>query len=155
MRLKIYLAYNLIYRNKCEKKLRFKKKLRSKIKEFREEKGLTQTELAERIGVSRQTIYSLEKGDYNPSLTLSLKIAEVLNKPLNNIFFLEPVIKIKLESLSLKELKLIAQKLDIEYSKLITLADIDEKNLPNHFNEDLLRNISKILNLKYSDIIEE
>ncbi|MBY9005399.1 MAG: helix-turn-helix transcriptional regulator [Candidatus Lokiarchaeota archaeon] len=129
--------------------------LKSNIKEFREEKGLTQIELADLIGVSRQTIYYLEKGDYNPSLTLSFKIAEVLKKPLNKIFFLEPIIKSKLESLSLKEVKNIAESINIDYNRLVSLSEIDEKDLSKDFDKELLRKISTALNLEYEDTIQE
>lgn len=135
--------------------MKFKKILKSNIKEFREEKGLTQIELADLIGVSRQTIYYLEKGDYNPSLTLSFKIAEVLKKPLNKIFFLEPIIKSKLESLSLKEVKNIAESINIDYNRLVSLSEIDEKDLSKDFDKELLRKISTALNLEYEDTIQE
>ena len=62
------------------------------MKEFREDLGLTQQQLAENIGVSRQTIYYLEKGDYNPSLTLSFNLSKLFDKSLDTIFYQEPVI---------------------------------------------------------------
>jgi len=49
----------------------------------------TQQQLAELVGVSRQTINAIEKGNYVPSTTLSLKIARVFNKSLEDIFQLE------------------------------------------------------------------
>ena len=59
------------------------------IREYREELGLTQQELADRVNVSRQTIISLEKGSYNPSLELSLKISRVLKRSIEILFILE------------------------------------------------------------------
>ncbi len=50
---------------------------------------LTQQELAERVGVSRQTINAMEAGKYIPSTVLSLKVAEVFGKTVNEIFSLE------------------------------------------------------------------
>ena len=50
---------------------------------------ITQDELAKRIGVSRQTINSIEKNRYVPSTILSLKISEHFNKKVNDIFELE------------------------------------------------------------------
>lgn len=50
---------------------------------------ITQEELAKKIGVSRQTINSIEKNRYVPSTILSLKISEVFNKKVNDIFELE------------------------------------------------------------------
>ncbi len=50
---------------------------------------LTQQELAEKIGVSRQTINSIETNRYVPSTLLALKLAAVFNKPVNDFFKLE------------------------------------------------------------------
>ncbi len=50
---------------------------------------LTQQQLADRVGVSRQTINALEAGKYIPSTVLSLKVAEVFGKTVNDIFSLE------------------------------------------------------------------
>ncbi|MGN1253925.1 MAG: helix-turn-helix transcriptional regulator [Prevotella sp.] len=50
---------------------------------------MTQAELAEKIGVSRQTIVAIENGKYVPSTVLSLKIARVFGKPVESIFSLE------------------------------------------------------------------
>lgn len=59
------------------------------VRELRVEDQLTQEDLAEAVGVSRQTINSLERGRYIPSLPLALKIAEYFNRPVESIFFLE------------------------------------------------------------------
>lgn len=50
---------------------------------------ITQEELAKKIGVSRQTINSIEKNRYIPSTVLSLKMSKLFNKPVNDIFELE------------------------------------------------------------------
>ncbi len=52
--------------------------------------NLTQADLAEKIKVSRQTINAMEAGKYVPSTVLALKLSAVFNKPVNDLFFLEP-----------------------------------------------------------------
>jgi putative transcriptional regulator len=64
------------------------KTLRVRVKKFRNKKGLTQEELAERVGVRRETIVFLERGKYNPSLKLALNISQELNVPIGKLFFL-------------------------------------------------------------------
>ncbi|EAC6873513.1 transcriptional regulator [Listeria monocytogenes] len=59
------------------------------VKIIREKKGVTQNELAHSLDVSRQTIHAIEKGKYNPSLELSLKIAKFFDLPVEEIFNLE------------------------------------------------------------------
>lgn len=59
------------------------------MKELRARYNLTQGNLAEKIGVTRQTVVSLEKGSYVPSLLLAMNIAEVFNEPIENIFYKE------------------------------------------------------------------
>lgn len=65
--------------------------LKNRVKELRSENGLTQGELAQLVGVTRQTIISLEKGSYVPSLLLAMRLSEELNIPIENIFFKENV----------------------------------------------------------------
>ena len=50
---------------------------------------MTQQELAERIGVTRQTIMAIEKNKYSPSLEVAFKIAKVFNQPIESIFSVE------------------------------------------------------------------
>lgn len=52
--------------------------LKTKIRQYRQDKGLTQQELAELTGVTRQTINALENARYNPSLILAYRITKVL-----------------------------------------------------------------------------
>ncbi len=54
--------------------------LETKIREFRHKSGLTQQELADEAGVTRQTINALENARYNPSLLLAFKITKILGK---------------------------------------------------------------------------
>lgn len=56
---------------------------------YRNQKGLTQEEMAKAVGVSRQTIIAIEKGNYTPSVLLALKIAHFFNQPLESIFKLD------------------------------------------------------------------
>lgn len=60
-----------------------------KMKLARVEKGLSQQELAELTDVTRQTIGLIEKGKYNPSIQLCIRIAKVLDKTLNDLFWEE------------------------------------------------------------------
>lgn len=58
----------------------------NRVKEFRARHDLTQGELAEHVGVTRQTIVSLEKGNSTPSLLLAMDIAEAFGVPIEEIF---------------------------------------------------------------------
>ena len=59
------------------------------IKAARAQKDMTQKELAEAVGVSRQTINSIEKGEYNPTIRLCRKICRILEKGLDDLFWEE------------------------------------------------------------------
>jgi len=56
------------------------------IKSARAAKDMTQEDLARAVGVSRQTINAIEKGDYNPTIKLCISICRVLGKTLNDLF---------------------------------------------------------------------
>ena len=60
--------------------------MENNIKQFRAKHGLTQEELATKVGVRRETIVFLEQGKYNPSLQLAHKIAKILNVSIDDIF---------------------------------------------------------------------
>lgn len=60
-----------------------------KVKELRKQRGYTQEELANMLGVSRQTIISIEKGGYEPTLSLAFKIADVFQVRVDEVFSLE------------------------------------------------------------------
>ena len=64
-------------------------KLKNKVREFRVERGWTQQELAEKVGVSRQSINSIECERYVPSLHLALMFARVFRCSTDDIFSLE------------------------------------------------------------------
>lgn len=59
------------------------------MKETRTAMGLSQQELADKLGVSRQTINAIEKGDYNPTIRLCVGICRVLGLTLNDLFWNE------------------------------------------------------------------
>lgn len=63
--------------------------MKNKIVQLRREQDLTQAMLAEKLGVSRQTIISLENGRYSPSLNLAHKIAGVFGLSIEEIFIFE------------------------------------------------------------------
>ncbi|MGY3724500.1 putative transcriptional regulator [Granulicatella balaenopterae] len=60
-----------------------------RLKAARARIDMTQKELAEKIDVSRQTINAIEKGDYNPTIKLCIKICKALNVTLNDLFWEE------------------------------------------------------------------
>ena len=64
-------------------------KLRTIIKELRAKFDLTQKDLADKVGVRRETIVFLEKGKYNPSLKLAYDIAKVFESMIEEVFFFD------------------------------------------------------------------
>ena len=60
-----------------------------KLKAARAALGLSQQELAQRVGVTRQTIVAIESGDYNPTARLCIAICRVLGKTLDDLFWEE------------------------------------------------------------------
>lgn len=63
--------------------------LKTRMHEFRKKMNLQQAELAEMVGVRRETIGKLENGKYNPSLKLAMDIAKVFGRPVEEIFIFE------------------------------------------------------------------
>lgn len=60
--------------------------MRNNIQKLREAMGLTQDELARRLGVTRQTINAIENDKYNPTLQLAFKLARLFNCPVEHVF---------------------------------------------------------------------
>ena len=60
-----------------------------KMKDLQNERGLSQGELAKRVGVSRQTVNMIENGGYNPTLDLCIRICKELGVTLNDLFWRE------------------------------------------------------------------
>jgi len=63
-------------------------RMKNKIKQLRKSEGLRQEDLANLLGVSRQTIIAIEKNKYNPTLKLAMKLAKLLKTPVEDIFTL-------------------------------------------------------------------
>jgi putative transcriptional regulator len=63
--------------------------MRTRIKELRARDNLTQIDLAQKVGVRRETIVFLEKGRYNPSLKLAYDISRIFNLKIEEVFILE------------------------------------------------------------------
>lgn len=61
--------------------------MNNKLKVLRAERNWSQADLAEQLGVSRQTVNALETGRYDPSLPLAFKIAKTFGQPIEFIFF--------------------------------------------------------------------
>lgn len=58
----------------------------NRIRELREGRGMTQADLALRVDVARQTIIAVEKGRYDPSLSLAFRIADVFGRTVDDVF---------------------------------------------------------------------
>ena len=63
--------------------------MNNRIEEYRKERNITQSSLAKAVGVSRQTIISLEKGIYNPSILLAHAIAKTFGVTIEDVFIFE------------------------------------------------------------------
>lgn len=63
--------------------------MKTKIKELRARDNLTQVDLAQKVGVRRETIVFLEKGKYNPSLKLAYDISKIFNLKIEEVFIME------------------------------------------------------------------
>ena len=64
--------------------------MKNRVKELRKAKGLTQEELAEIIGVSRQTINAIEKEKFDPSLPTAFKMSKLFEVPIEVFFLFDP-----------------------------------------------------------------
>ena len=63
--------------------------LKTKMKELREKHHMTQEQLAQKVGVRRETILFLEKGKYNPSLKLAYDVAKILDSKIEDVFIFD------------------------------------------------------------------
>ena len=64
--------------------------MKNSIRVFRAERRMTQQQLAEAVGVSRQTVNAIESGRFIPSTVLALKVARLFEQPVEEVFALEP-----------------------------------------------------------------
>ena len=67
--------------------------MKNRLKVLRAERDLSQADLADALGVSRQTINAIETGKYDPSLPLALKIGRLFTQPVETIFFLDELVQ--------------------------------------------------------------
>ena len=67
--------------------------MQTKLKVYRAMHNLTQEDLAEAIGITRQTVIAMEKGEYNPSLQLAFKIAHYFKVKIEDVFFYDQKMK--------------------------------------------------------------
>jgi putative transcriptional regulator len=65
-------------------------RLANKLKDRRTKLGLTQAELAEKVGVTRKTVNTVENGVFTPSATLAIKLAKALDVSVEQLFWIEP-----------------------------------------------------------------
>jgi putative transcriptional regulator len=72
--------------------------LRNRVRQLRKRMGLRQEDLAKQAGVTRQTIIAIEKERLNPSITVSLKIARILQEPADYVFYLDANQKVAAEA---------------------------------------------------------
>ena len=63
--------------------------MRNRVKELRARDGYNQTQLAKKAGVSRQSISLIERNDFMPSILTAVKIANIFDEPVENIFIIE------------------------------------------------------------------
>ncbi len=132
--------------------MEFKKRLISKIKQLREIQNLSQQDFAKLARVSRQTIYYLERGTSNPSLALSLKIAEILKKSVEEIFYSEPVIREFMGDKTLDEMDEIADITGINIDRIMNLRKINDEQLSEMYTEEELVKVSEALGIKFKDL---
>ena len=62
--------------------------MKNKLKELRKSKGITQEDLAKKLGVTRQTINAIENEKYNPTLELAINLAKFLKIPVEELFII-------------------------------------------------------------------
>ena len=80
----------MVYDKNVKQTLRRKERpMENRIEEIRKQRGIRQEELAKMLGVSRQTVSSLETGRYNPSITLAFKVARCFGMSIEEIFIYE------------------------------------------------------------------
>ena len=60
--------------------------MKNRVRELRESRNLSQAEFGEKIGVSRQTVYAIEIGKYDPSLPLAFRIAKAFSRRIEDVF---------------------------------------------------------------------
>jgi|GEM_PF-165240 len=118
--------------------------MQNRIKEFRNKFNLTQEELADKVGVRRETIVFLEKGKYNPSLELAHKVADILKTTVDVLFMYREEVETKWG----KDVYKKSDKIVKSWSKE-KFASIKEEG--EEINRELAKNIDKKID---SDIVQ-
>ena len=90
-----------------------------------------------------------------PSLTVSFRISEVLDRPLNEIFYQVPLIKDYIEEQSLKDLKDLAEKINRDYETITHLSELDEEKLSAEFSKKELIIICDFLGENFDFFFEQ
>jgi len=86
----LHECYESIYATTVGRRPKADEPVFSRIESLRIERGLTRQELADAVGVHYQTVGYLERGEYSPSLSLALRLAETLGTQVDEIFSLTP-----------------------------------------------------------------
>ena len=116
---------------------------------------MKQQDLADLLGVSRQTIYYLEKGTYTPKLTLSLNIARIFDKPTEEVFYLEPIIKDVIGNITIDDLDRISNETRIQKERIGNLRKITNEKLVEEYTQNELESLSNALGFKFNDLFED
>ncbi len=80
------------------------RKIYNRIGLLRQERGMSRKELAEKIGVNFQTVGYLERGEYNPSLDLAFRVADIFNVPVDFVFSIKELRPMSEELIKNREL---------------------------------------------------
>ena len=97
--------------------------IQNNLAQFRQKRGLSAIKLASEIGVSRQTIYAMETGTYVPNTLLALKLAQVLEVTVEDLFRLEPAeVPDKTETV-----ELLPGEQDPQPGLPVQLCDVDDR----------------------------
>lgn len=135
--------------------IRFQTKLVSRIRELREEQKIQQSDFAERAGVSRQTIYYLERGESVPKLDLSYKIAKIFNKSIEEVFYYEPILNGFIRNKTGGELEEIAKILGMKLGNLMNLMDFTDVDLSEKFSKTDLIKMAEAFDVKFEELFIE
>ena len=135
--------------------MKLKKEMISNVRELRDEKNMTQQELADAVGVSLPTIYYLEKGRYNPKLTLSFKLAQVLDHSVEEIFTLKPIISGILGNMTMDEVEEVSEVTGMSIERIFSLKNINDEELTKNFKEEELRELASALGHEFEFLFQK
>lgn len=135
--------------------IKFEKTIIPHIKDLRKVKGINVSEFANLVGVSRQYVYNLEKGESIPTLTISFKISEVLGFPLEKIFVREPLVKHIIKNKTLHDIENLSKITGISEEKIIRLKNLKVGVLNKVFSKKELVSLSKALGKSFNELFIE